>query len=46
MEHALGAELGNVSCPCDRISPLCGSFGTEDPRGRPEDEWRSKLTVL
>jgi len=43
IRHALGAEAGHASCRRHRISPLCSSFGTEDPEGGSGDEVALKV---
>jgi hypothetical protein len=35
---ALRAKARHESCRCDRISPLCSRFGSEDPQHRSGDE--------
>jgi len=36
--HALRTKAFHESCRCDRISPLCSLFGSEDPQRRSGDE--------
>jgi predicted ATPase/DNA-binding winged helix-turn-helix (wHTH) protein len=43
IEHALRAKSEHASCGCDRIAPLCSSFGTEDPEGGSGDEVALKV---
>ena len=42
-EQASKAKSGHASCGCDRIAPLCGSFGSEDPQCGSGDEVALKV---
>jgi len=43
IEHAVRAEVRHASCRCDGTSPLCGSFGSEDPQCGSGDQMALKV---
>ena len=43
VEHTSRAKSGHASCRCDRIAPLCASFGSEYPQRGSGDEVALKV---